>query len=166
MIGIGDRDRRRSRVSFSSCPPLAEKCDWLSALAYSTDDCGNVTLSGRYNMGNRSDRKLVVAIQQAKLETDDERTSVKPAISRADEISSDPSFTGWRKPPFVTQPPFRYQPVLDHSNRSTVPYSANLETIDVSGASYRSALDRTAPADWAEVCMVGNPAFSLFERRE
>ena len=101
MIGIGDRDRCRSRVSFSSCPPPGGKCDWLTAFAYRTDDRGS----------GRSYCKLVVAIQHAKLETDDEWTSVKPAISLADEISSDPSLTDLRKLPFVTQPPFRYQPV-------------------------------------------------------
>ncbi|MBD9649981.1 hypothetical protein IB267_16620 [Ensifer sp. ENS09] len=47
-----------------------------TALAYPTADCGNVTLSGRYSMGDRSYREHVMAIQQAKLETDDERTSV------------------------------------------------------------------------------------------
>lgn len=57
-----------------------------------------MTLSGRCNMGDRSYRELVLAIQQAKLETDDERTSVKPAIARADEISTARSLAVWRKP--------------------------------------------------------------------
>lgn len=94
MTAIGADRVYRSRRAL----PLAEKGDGLSALAYPTDDSRSVTLFGRYNMGDRSDRKLVVAIQQAELETDDETTSVKPAISRVDEISSDPSLTGGRKP--------------------------------------------------------------------
>jgi hypothetical protein len=94
MTAIGADLGYRSRRAL----PLAQKCDWPTTLAYPTDDRGNVTPAGRYNMGNRSYRELVVAIQQAKLETDDERTSVKSAISRADEISSDPSLAGWRKP--------------------------------------------------------------------
>lgn len=129
-----------------------------------------MTLSGRCNMSDHSYRELVLAIQQAKLETDDERTSVKPAIARADEISSARSLAGWRKPHLKRSHHSDITGCLAPNAQSLepehCPVLCNLVTIDVIGAPYRSVLDRTALANWAEICMVGNPAFSLFERRE
>lgn len=94
MIGIGADRGYRSRRAL----PLAESVIGLPPSPIRQIICRNVILFGRYNMGDRSYRELVLAIQQAKLETDGERTSVKPAIARADEISSARSLAGWPKP--------------------------------------------------------------------